>query len=391
MRLGIVGPAPPWRGGIALHTAEMAAAARELGHEVAVVSYRRLYPVALFPGRSQLEPGAAPPDPSDPSAAPLIDSLDPRTWIAAGRRVAHLAPDLVVVQRWHPFFAPALATVARAARARGCRIAWMVHNASPHEGGGVSWRPLLRLGIGRRDVCLTHARSEARRLEDLGIAARCVVLAHPAPASLVRGASPANPRAARRELGLGGDEVVFLFFGYVRHYKGVDTLLEALALLPEAGPPWRAIVAGEWYVDRAAADRRVAHPSLAGRVQILDRYVPSDELARLFAASTVVVLPYRSGTQSGVVPLSYLYGRPVVTTRVGGLAEAVRDGETGLLVPPENPAALAEALEEVRLGRAFSPAAIGSLLEGLSWSAFVRALEEIVDEVRGGGDAAEPG
>src|SRR5581483_2433655 len=285
------------------------------GHDVRVVSYRRLYPPLVFPGRSQLEPGAAPPAASDAGALHAIDSLAPPSWAAAGRALAGFRPDVVVVQRWHPFFQPALAAVVARARRGGARIAWMVHNAEPHEGRSWPWRPIALLGMRDSDLYLTHAASEAARLAALGMHGAVRVLTHPAPASL---AERSDPASARRALGIADGEVVFLFFGYVRRYKGVDVLLDALARLPEAGPPWRAIVAGEWYVDRAAADAAIGRRPLAGRVTILDRYVANDELARLFAAATAVVLPYRAGTQSGVVPLAFAHARPVIATAVGG-------------------------------------------------------------------------
>jgi glycosyltransferase involved in cell wall biosynthesis len=135
-------------------------------------------------------------------------------------------------------------------------------------------------------------------------------------------------------------------------------------------------------VDRAAADRAVSAPPLAGRVQLDDRYLPVEDVARDLAAATVVVLPYRSGTQSGVVPLAYAHGRPVVTTRVGGLEEAVREGETGLLVPPDDAAALADALERVRAGCRFSSAAIDEMRDRAGWAAFVREVVDVAREPR---------
>jgi glycosyltransferase involved in cell wall biosynthesis len=248
----------------------------------------------------------------------------------------------------------------------------MVNNAEPHEGRAWPWRPVAARGIASRDICLTHAATEAKRLAALGVRCPIEVVPHPAPPSP---AELLDPAAARRALGIPADETVFLFFGYVRRYKGVDVLLDALARLPAAGPRWRAIVAGEWYVDRSGADAAVARPPLAGRVQVLDRYLADAEVAPLLAAATVVVLPYRSGTQSGVVPLAFAHGRPVVASAVGGLAEAVQDGENGLLVPPDDAAALARALEEVRRGRGFSPDAIAAAHDRAAWPAFVRALE----------------
>jgi glycosyltransferase involved in cell wall biosynthesis len=374
VRLAIAGPIHPLRGGIALHTAEMATAAAARGHQVRVLSYARLYPAAFFPGRSQLDPEPEAAATAALERAALLDSCAPWTWPRAAAWLADWSPDLVVLQRWHPFFAPALATVAARSRRRGARIAWMVHNARPHEGGGALWRPLLTLGIQGGDVCLTHAESEIAALRELGVRAGLRRTTHPAPATI---AKVVDAGSARRALGLPADEVVFLFFGYVREYKGVDVLLDALGRLAPEGPPWRAIIAGEWYVDRAAADRAVARPPLAGRVEIVDRYLSSEDAARHLAAATVLVLPYRSGTQSGVVPLAYAHGRGVITTQVGGLAEAVRAGESGLLVPPENAAALAEALEEVRRGRRFSAAAIAAAHARCGWDEFVDVLEDV--------------
>lgn len=373
MKLGIVGPAPPWRGGIALHTAEMAAAARDLGHEVEIVSFRRLYPSILFPGTSQLEPGASAPRGDDPAACHVLDSLDPLSWRRAGAALSASRPDVVLLQRWHPFFQPGLASVAAAVRRAGARIAWMVHNAAPHEGPAFP-RRIATLGMRPGDAILVHAGNEARRLAYLGVSPAATVVPHPVPSLRVVRAARAD---ARRVLDLPDDETVFLFFGYVRPYKGIDLLLDALAGMPE-GPPWRAIVAGEWYVDRAVADARCDRPPLAGRVHLVDRYVPDEEAAVLFAAADVVVLPYRSGTQSGVVPLAWAHGRPVVTTAVGGLPEAVRDGEDGIIVPPADPGALARALDDVRRGRRFSAEAIEAARTRARWPDFVAALEQLV-------------
>jgi glycosyltransferase involved in cell wall biosynthesis len=221
---------------------------------------------------------------------------------------------------------------------------------------------------------LTHAASQARAIRDLGIAAPVEVLPLPAQDALP---PTADRRDARLALGLGMDEVVFLFFGHVRAYKGVDVLLEALARLPEAGPPWRALIVGEWYIDRASAGAAVAQPRLRARVTIEDRFVAEPEIARYFAAANATVLPYRAGTQSGVVSMSYALDRPVVASDVEGLAEAVVPGETGLVVPREDPAALARALDEVRHGRQFSRDTIAHAHRAATWERLVAAVEAV--------------
>ncbi len=374
VRIAIVGPIHPIRGGIALYTARLAAAARERGHEVEVLSYRRLYPRLFFPGRTQLDPDPAPALLAGLRVEASLDSLSPASWVRAASRLARGRPELVALQRWHPFFAPALATVARAARRGGARVVWLVHNARPHEGRSLPWGPLLRLGLHLDDRALVHASSEAEALRSLGV--RCPIRSTPMPAPEVP-REVLDPAVARRSFGIDPGDVVFLFLGYVRAYKGVDVLVEALRRLAPEGPRWSALVLGEWYVDRSWADRAAAAPPLAGRLRIVDRYAGEEEVARALAAATVAVLPYRWGSQSAVVPLCFAHGRGVVTTRVGGLPEAIEHGVSGLLVEPGDAAALAEALEEIRRGRRFAPAALERARARMGFPALVETLEEL--------------
>ena len=370
MRLAIVGPVHPLRGGIALHGARLAAAARARGHRVPIFSFCRLYPRVLFPGRTELDLG--PPVESLGEVEPdrSLDPLQPWTWPRVGRAITAARADVVLLQRWHPFFAACLATVAASPRRAGARIVWMVHNARPHEGTSLPWGKLLTLGMRPEDRILTHAPTEARVLAELGVRAEVETLPMPVPGGVER----ADRADARETLGIGPEEVVFLFFGYVRGYKGVDLLLEALAELPEDGPPWRALVVGEWYVDRRPFEGAVARASRRGRVEVIDRYVAEDEVARYFAAADAVALPYRAGTQSAVIALSYAHERGVIATRVGGLEEAVVHGRTGLLAHPDT-RSFATVLEDVRRGWRADPDALRRARDGASFGALVERLE----------------
>lgn len=373
-QVAIVGPIHPLRGGIALHTARWAAALRTAGHSVQVISWQRQYPAVFFPGRSQLDPGKPVCDLGEPPPRDVLDSVGPGTWRSAADEIIAAGAEVAVLQRWHPFFAPALASVARRLRRAGVRVVWMVHNVRPHEGGAaLALFPLVRLGYAREDICLTHSASQARVLEEIGVRGVIRTIAHPAPAR----APEYDAARARRELELPVEGSVFLFFGYVRAYKGVDVLLDALARLPREDASWCAVVAGEWYIDRAAAEGRLARDGLDQRVRLLDRFLPEDEVGRLFAAASIVVLPYRSGTQSGVVPQAWAHGRPVITTRVGSVADTVVEGETGLVVAPEDPAALAAALGQVLDGASFSPQAIAQSHAAASWEPLVAAVADV--------------
>lgn len=371
MHLALVGPVHPLRGGIALHGLRLAAAAHARGHRVTIFSFRRLYPRLFFPGRSELDPGPAVASLPETAIDRRLDALRPASWLAVAASLREARPDVVVLQRWHPFFAPVLAFVARAARGAGARVVWMVHNARPHERSRLPWGPFLTLGIRSSDRVLTHARTEAEALAALRVRADVRVLPMPAP----RYGDVPDRATARRELGIDSAEAVFLFLGYVRAYKGVEVFLAALPRLARGARPWRALIVGEWYLERASLDELERRAAGAGTLEVVDRYVSEPEVSRYLAASDVVVLPYRTATQSAVIPLAYAHGRGVITTRVGSLQDAVEEGRTGRVIPPDDPGALAAALEDVRQGAGFDAAALSAACERTGFASLVAALE----------------
>jgi D-inositol-3-phosphate glycosyltransferase len=366
-RVALVGPIHPLRGGIALHTARWATALRQAGHEVQVFSFERQYPGVLFPGTTQFDTDDPVCDLGNPPPQAILDSIGPRSWQATVRALQAYDPDVLVLQRWHPFFAPALTWLARALGRARVRIVWMVHNARPHDGPAWLWGPLARLGYAPEDLCLVHAPSEARALRDLGVTSPIETIEHPAPEAGER----VTLAEARSSLAIDPEEVVFLFFGHVRRYKGVEVLLEALAPLRGHTRPWRALIVGEWYYDRAPAMSYIESAGLAAQVEVVDDFVSEAEAARYFAASTVVVLPYREGTQSGVVPQAFANRRPVIATDVGAVAVAIRDGENGRVVPANQPLVLGDALREVLDGKEFSDASIAAASAAASWEPMV--------------------
>jgi len=374
MNVALLGPTHPYRGGIA-HYTTLLAQAFAARHEVSIVSFRRLYPGFLFPGATQFdasEVAIAPPVPADR----IVDSLLPWTWYHAGRRLRELEPDLLVVPWWHPFFGPSLGVAGRAARPRGARRprrVFLCHNVEPHE-PAPGLRALAAYGLGAADGFLVHARSEAKRLERY--AGGRPVRVHPHPTYEVFHAD-APDRARAREL-LEARGRTILFFGYVRPYKGLADLLEALALArPDS---WdRLYVVGEFYEPRERYALAFAHPALRDKVQIVDRYVANEEVGHYVAAADVVALPYREATGSGIAQVAFGGGTPVIATRTGGLEEVVEEGVTGLLVPPRDPPALARAIE-----RYFDEEMGPRLREGVArargrftWEALVHALIEL--------------
>jgi glycosyltransferase involved in cell wall biosynthesis len=308
------------------------------GHDVQPITFTRQYPKVLFPGKTQYADAEAPPE-ALPAAERIIDTLNPVSWWQAARRVDELAPDAVVFQYWMPFFAPAYGIIARRAQRQGCRVIAIVHNALPHERhlGDVA---LSRFFLTRCDGFVVMSDAVADALAPLRRPDAAVQrIDHPVYARFGEGVSPA---AARAQLDLPPDAPVLLFFGFVREYKGLHVLLDALPAVVEALPDVRVVIAGEFYDDPAPYRAQIERAGLGRHVVLHDRYIPSGEVPFYFGAADVVVQPYVSATQSGVAQIAFHFERPIIVTDVGGLAEVVPHEEAGFVVPPEDPTALAE-------------------------------------------------
>lgn len=340
LRIALVAPMWPLRGGIAHFAASMARNLVARGHDVRPVTFARQYPDLLFPGKTQLDDGPAPA--GVPRADALLDTLDPWSWRRTARRIAENGADVAVLHYWMPFVAPALGGLARALRRRGVRVVTVVHNALPHEPGRLD-RPLARYALSASDVLIVLSESVRQDVERLGVRVPVRLAAHPAYDHF---GAPVSRAEAREHLGLPADAPVLLFFGFVRRYKGIAVLLDAMPDVAARVPGVRLVVAGEFYGDEAELRARAA--PLGKTVRFDADYIPDTRVADYFAAADAVVQPYLSATQSGVAGIAFHFGRAVVTTDVGGLAADV--GDAGLVVPPNDPTALADALVEILAG-----------------------------------------
>lgn len=368
MKFVLVGTAYPHRGGIAHYVALLARALKAAGHEVRVVSFRRQYPGILFPGKSQEEEG---PVAVRVDSDRLIDTIHPGTWVTAGRRIAERAPDLVVFKYWMPFFGPAYGTIVRILRRRGIRTCYILDNVIPHERRPFDL-PVTRYALGPVDFFVAQSEAVARDLERLRPGAPCAQVPHPIYSLF---GERRDREAARKQLGVRAKEVA-LFFGFIRPYKGLLDLFQAVSRIPKERD-FQLLVGGEVYGDEAPYRARVEELGISDRVILHLRYISDPEVADFFSAANVAVLPYRSATQSGIVQIAMHFDLPVITTAVGGLPEVVRPGETGDVVPAEDPEALAAAMaryfEEDREAR-YGPG-VAREKGRYSWERMVRALE----------------
>jgi len=378
MRLALLGPLAPWRGGLAQYLALLGEALMSQA-EIRAVTFTRQYPGVLFPGRSQFDRQAE--RPRFPVEA-LLDSIGPASWRRSAAALERWAPGAVILKWWMPFFAPAFASAVGPLRRRGTRVVLVCDNLVPHER-----RPfdaaLTRWMLRNSDGYLVMSESVERDLVHLKPGALYRRVPHPFYAQFDRGRF--TRASARAKLGLDADAEVAVFFGYVRHYKGLDTLLEAWAAVRRERPA-TLVVAGDVYGDAAPYRRLAAAAGGADAVRMMEGYLPDEAVEALFKAADVAVLPYRSATQSGVTHVAYALGVPVITTDVGGLAETVKPGETGLVVPPEDPAALARAIVRY-FAEGMGPAlraGVAALRGAHSWEALAASAIGLIDDLKPG-------
>lgn len=323
MRVSIVGPAHPYKGGGVAHTTELAHRLRAAGHEVVIESWRAQYPSFLYPGRQTVDtPDGAP----FPDVRRDLDWRRPDGWVRRGRRLAD--SDLVILVVLSPVQVPPYLGILYGLRRRA-RVVALCHNVLPHERRPYDG-PLMRALLRRVDGVLTHSERQAGLARELGPAP--VTVAEMAPHLP---AGPGAPRAADRKREVAGR---LLFFGLVRPYKGLDLLIRAL---PE-GVSLR--VAGEFWGGLDETRALVAELGLTGRVELRPGYVADEDVPGLFEDVDALVLPYRSGTASQQVWLGHEHGVPVIATRVGTLGDHVTDGVDGLLAEPGSVEALRAAL-----------------------------------------------
>lgn len=338
MRIAYLSTFYPYRGGIAQFNGSLYRAfERRTDVEIQAYTYSRQYPGFLFPGTSQV---VAPNDPADPvPALRILDTINPLNYYKAARKILSYKPDLLLMKFFMPYFGLSVGTVARLLHRHGIKTISLLGNVIPHEErpGDIA---LSKFFFRQNDAFITLSKAMQSDLLALRPGAR--FLYHPHPIYSHFG-TPTNKLEARKRLNIPPDRKVMIFFGFIRKYKGLDIALEAMQHLPE---DYYLIVAGEVYGGFDEYQQIIDKYNLAHRVQLHVRYVSDNEVPDLFCASDICVLPYRSATQSGVIPIAYHFEIPVVVTDVGGLREVVEPFNTGVVAPDTSPLAVATAVKE---------------------------------------------
>ena len=323
MKIVILGPAHPYRGGLASIMETMAREYMRRGDEVRIYTFSLQYPSLLFPGKSQT---VATPAPTDLHIERVMNTCNPLNWIRLGLRLRRERPDMVLMKYWTPFMAPCFGTIVRIARGNGhTKFICQIDNVEPHERHIID-RPFNRYYLRAVDGFVYMSEQVHGELREY-TSVPALFSPHPMFSNFGERVERAE---ACRALGLDANLQYLLFFGLIREYKGLDILLEAWSRVRRDGQ--KLIVAGEFYDDKERYAPLFAR--LGASVVLHDRFIADADVKYYFSVADALVLPYRTATQSGVTQIAYNFHLPMIVTDVGGLPEIVPDDKVGYVCPP---------------------------------------------------------
>lgn len=374
-KIVILGPAHPLRpGGITTFNERLCRAFTEAGHDCSIWSFSLQYPSFLFPGSSQYTDGPAP---AGIRIVTAVNSINPLNWWRVGRQLARQRPDLLVVRYWLPLMGPCLGTILRLVRRNGhTRIVCIADNVKPHEprpGDNLFTRyfvkPVQHFVVMSRQV-LTDLQSFTQTPASL--------VAHPLYDNFGEQVPTNEARqwlAQHKQLSIGPNDKVLLFFGLIRAYKGLDLLLQAMQQVPD--PHLKLLIAGEYYDDEEKYKVLLEHPAVKDRLLLHTRFVDNEEVKYFACAADCIVQPYRHATQSGVTPVAYHFEIPMIVTNVGGLPEMVPHQVAGLVCEPNADSIAAAIAEFMAKGKAHFMPGLLAEKQQLSWQRLTDTLLQL--------------
>ncbi len=375
-KIVLVGPAYPYRGGNSLYVSSLYDILKDY-YDVEVVNYKLLYPSILFPGTTQNDVSGH--ILKKVKSTRLINSVNPVSWFKAAGFINNLDADLVIFDWWNPFFGPSHRVISQLIRKKyKNRIVFITENIISHEARFVD-RFLTKIGLKNSDCFIALSKDVENKLKDY---TNKLVYRSALPVydcyNLDTGID-ANKQ--RRELGYKENDLVILFFGYVRKYKGLNVLIDAIPQILKNNVNAKLLIVGEFYDSPDRYTEQIKILNLEKHIKIVQRFVPNEEVGNYYSAADIVVLPYLSATQSGVLNIAYGFLKPVIVSDVGGLAEDVIEGKTGYIVTPDSPRAIIEAVKKYseEKNRTDFKKNIGDKLKENLFNKFPSLVEEILN------------
>lgn len=349
MKIIIIGPAHPLRGGLASYNERLAREFISQGHETSIYTFSLQYPEFIFPGTTQY---STEPAPEGLDIKVCINSVNPFNWLKIGSRLKKEKPDLIVVRYWLPLMGPCLGTILRRVKKnRFTKVVCIADNIIPHE-KRFGDRPFTKYFIKPIDAFITMSEKVLGDLKLFNNTKPAKAVSHPLYDNF---GAIISKEEARKKIGIPADARILLFFGFIRKYKGLDILFDAMKVLQPSTinhqpstfniQQPKLLVAGEFYEDRKSYDEQIEQLGIRESLILKTDFIPDSEVKYYLCAADVVVQPYRNATQSGVTPLAYHFEKPMIVTNVGGLPSLVPDDVVGLIAEP-NADSIAQKINE---------------------------------------------
>ena len=368
----IIGPAHPLRGGLATFDQRLAKEFSNNGDDCSIYSFSLQYPSFLFPGKTQY---SADPPPKDLKIFSVINSINPLNWINVGTRIKNERPDIVVVRYWIPLMGPAFGTILKKVRKnKHTKVICIADNIIPHE-----HRPgdktFTRYFLKTCDAFITMSEKVMSDLRNFVSKDKpAILIQHPLYDNFGEIISKTE---ARGKLKIRNDESIVLFFGFIRKYKGLDILLDAMKILKYQMSNLKLLIAGEFYEDEKPYLEQINKLGINDTVILRTNFIPDSEVKYYLCAADAVIQPYRNATQSGVTPLAYYFEKPMIVTNVGGLPSLVPNEKAGIVTEPTAPSIANAILRFYQLGENYFLPHLRSEKQKYSWGNLVKAIKQL--------------
>jgi glycosyltransferase involved in cell wall biosynthesis len=366
----IIGPAHPLRGGLASFNERLAKQFQEDGFDVTIYTFSLQYPSFLFPGKTQY---SSEPRPNNLQIKVCINSVNPLNWLQIGNELKNKKPYLIVVRYWLPFMAPALGTILKRVRKNNStRIVCIADNVIPHE-KHIGDNQLTKYFISSVHAFITMSE---KVMDDLKTFTQksAEVAVHPLYDNF---GERVNKTEARQKIGLPPNEKIILFFGFIRHYKGLDILLKAMSDERIRNSGIKLLIAGEFYENRKQYDDQIEHLQLKDQLYLRTDFIADSEVRYYLSAADFVIQPYRDATQSGVTPLAYHFEKPMLVTNVGGLADMVPNRKAGIVSEPDPTSIATGILDLYQLGESHFINGLQEEKKKYSWQILVQKILQL--------------
>ncbi len=374
MRVIIIGPAHPLRGGLASYNERLAKQFIDEGNEVTIYTFSLQYPSFIFPGTTQYSTESKP---SNLTINVCINSINPFNWIKVGNNLKNEKPDLVIVRYWLPFMGPCLGFILRQIKKnKQTKIVCIADNIIPHE-KRFGDKAFTKYFVQPVDAFITMSDKVMTDLKLFAPTKPTQLVAHPLYDNF---GEKVSKEEARLKLGIKNEELILLFFGFIRKYKGLDLLLNAMKIIKNSNfyiQNSKLLIAGEFYEDRKAYDEQIEKLDLQESLILHTDFIPDSEVKYYLCAADVVVQPYKNATQSGVTPLAYHFEKPMIVTNVGGLPSLVPNNKVGLIAEPNAESIAEKIIDYFTKGEAYFLPHLIEEKKKFTWSKMTASIKQI--------------